>query len=201
MIAHIKYAQAAIKYIATLKKLTSLQSTERSARAGTAALCVAVLVGCASAPLPVYKPAPLPAPAPAPAPVVIYTPPPPPPAPVAIAKPQLPLVSSWAEYRRRAAQMIMAANSAGTFGGKLPDPLYGIASVSMELNADGSLKVLDMMRASKVSPEINQMSLDAVQRVGNFGSVANLPYPWQFNETFFYNDNKKFQLVTIVENR
>ncbi len=97
--------------------------------------------------------------------------------------------------------MIMASNQTGSFAGPLPDPLYGIAIISVQLNADGSIKLADMMRSSKVAPEVNQMALDAARRVGNFGSVANLPQPWSFNETFFYNDNRKFQLVTLVENR
>jgi hypothetical protein len=106
-----------------------------------------------------------------------------------------------ADYRRRAAQMIMAANPTGTFSGPVPDPLYGIVVVTIALNADGSLKSTNLMRRSSVGPEVNNMAIDAVRRVGNFGAISNLPGPWEFNETFFYNDARKFQLVTLVERR
>ena len=168
-----------------------------------ATLAVILLVGCASKPLPPHTPTPAPAPAPArpPAPAPV----PAPSAPPAVVQPAgpagLPAVNSMAEYRRRAARMIIAANQSGSFSGPLPDPLHGIAVVNMQFNANGTLRVLDLMRRSSVAPEVNQMAMDAVRRVGDFGSIANLPQPWQFSETFFYNDNRKFQLVTIVENR
>ena len=39
----------------------------------------------------------------------------------------------------------------------------------------------------------------AVRRVGSFGPVGHLPQPWQFSETFLYNDDLKFQLRTLAE--
>lgn len=104
-----------------------------------------------------------------------------------------------AEYRRRAAQMIMAANSGGTFAGAVPDPLYGIVVVTIVFNADGSVKNTSFLRRSSVGPDANNLAMDAVRRVSNFGSIGNLPGPWEFNETFLYNDARKFQLRTIVE--
>lgn len=111
------------------------------------------------------------------------------------------MVRTWAEYRRRAAQIMMASNPGGTFAGPGPEQWYGIPVVQVMLNADGSVRNVDFMRQSKVGPETNNMALQAVRRVASFGPVSNLPQPWQFNETFLYNDNLKFQLVTIVENR
>jgi len=110
-------------------------------------------------------------------------------------------VASWAEYRRRAAKLIMAANTSNTFTGPLQEPMWGVPSVTIMLNADGSVRLIDMLRSSKIAPESNSLAQQAVRRVPNFGSVANLPRPWQFNETFLYNDNKRFQLDTIVSGR
>jgi hypothetical protein len=156
---------------------------------------VATLAGCASKPLPPHTPAPAPAataPRPAAAPQAA-----PQAAPPAVSG--LPAVRTWAEYRRRAAQMIMAANTASVAAGKLQDPLYGIPVVQIQLNPDGSIRNLDFMRQSKVGPETNNLALQAVRRIASFGPVSNLPQPWQFNETFLYNDGLKFQLRTIVE--
>ncbi len=154
------------------------------------------LAGCASKPLPPHTPAPAPsATAPtttAPSPGVV-----PQTAPPAVSA--LPAVRTWAEYRRRAAQMIVAANSGSVASGKLQDPLYGIPVVQIQLNSDGSIRNLDFMRQSKVGPETNNLALQAIRRITSFGPVSNLPGPWQFNETFLYNDALKFQLRTIVE--
>ncbi|NJS37217.1 MAG: hypothetical protein HC765_13735 [Brachymonas sp.] len=111
----------------------------------------------------------------------------------------LPLI--YDELRRRAAQLILAANPGASFIGPQPAQWYGIATVTLSFNADGSLRNVDLMRRSSISPEVNAMALEAARRVGNFGSVSNLPQPWQFNETFLYNTDKQFQLDTIVANR
>ncbi len=113
----------------------------------------------------------------------------------------MPLVASWAEYRRRAAQMIIAANPGASFTGPQPTQWSGIATVTVMLNADGSVRAMDLMRGSRISPEVNDLALAAARRAANYGPVSNLPQPWQFNETFLYNDKNQFQLVTIVEGR
>jgi hypothetical protein len=158
-------------------------------------VAVALLASCASKPLPKD---PYPA-QPAPAPVI--TPQPAPAAPPSVGSSRLPAVASWADYRRRAAQLIVAANPGGSFSGPMPPQWNGVATVTVMLNADGSVRAVDLMRASRISPEVNNFALQAARRAANYGPVGNLPQPWQFNETFLYNDNNKFQLVTIVEGR
>ena len=168
--------------------MDNIASTRRSRAVKWAFMAAAaVLAGCGSKPLPPHTPAPAPA-ATAPRPAA---------APPAVSG--LPAVRTWAEYRRRAAQMIMAANSGTVAAGKLQDPFYGIPVVQIQLNPDGSIRNLDFMRQSKVGPETNNLALQAIRRVTSFGPVSNLPQPWQFNETFLYNDARKFQLRTIVE--
>jgi hypothetical protein len=164
---------------------------------------VSVLAACASKRQPLPAPsAPVPPPVSVPAPPPVYVPPPPvyvppPPAPPVVYS--MPLVNSMAEYRRRAARLIMEANAGTVAPGKLQDPLYGIPVVSIQLNADGSIRNLEFLRQSQVGPESNNLALQAIRRVANFGPIHNLPGPWQFNETFLYNDGLKFQLRTVVE--
>jgi outer membrane biosynthesis protein TonB len=105
------------------------------------------------------------------------------------------------EYRRQAARRIVAANPATAGSGALQDPLLGIVVLKVKLNGDGSIRTVDVDRASKVAPSVNQLAVEAVRRTTNFGAISHLPQPWEFNETFLYDDAKKFQLVTIVENR
>jgi hypothetical protein len=144
------------------------------------------LAGCKSRPLPPPAPGAPTAATPTPAPAAI----------AAVGAPR-----SMVEYRRQAAHRIVAANAANAGSGPLQQPSFGIASVTVRLNADGSIRGVGLFRASEVSPSVNQMAMDAARRVGNYGPVGHLPQPWEFNETFFYDDAKKFQLITIVESR
>ena len=176
--------------INTLKNLTNTAQAATNLGAFTAMTVMAVavlLAGCASKPLP-------------PDPSVPAIPAKPvSPAVVEPSRNVLPPVKSWAEYRRRAAQLIMAANAGSVDKGSLQDPLLGIPVVQVLLNADGSIRLIDMLRVSKVAPETTNPAIAAVRKVGNFGPVSNLPQPWQFTETFLYNDALKFQLRTVVE--
>jgi TonB family protein len=104
-----------------------------------------------------------------------------------------------AEYRRRAAQMILAANPGGTYAGAVSEPAYGIVVVSIALGADGSIRNVSLLRRSSVGPDANDLAVQAVRRVGSFGPISNLAGPWDISETFFYNDARKFQLRTVVE--
>lgn len=181
-VVQVSAAQVAMKSIV---KSAFAKPAVRWSMAGALASIVAIVAGCASKPLPPHTPAPAPAapPVAAPAPAVGGA----------------PAVRSMIEYRRRAAQLIMAANAGNTFAGPVPDPLYGIVVVTIAFNADGSIKSTNFMRRSSVGPDANNLAIAAVRRVSNFGSIGNLPGPWEFNETFLYNDARKFQLRTIVE--
>jgi outer membrane biosynthesis protein TonB len=187
------------KNIALLKQkqhaagVESAQNATKLIAAATASIVVlAVISGCKSRPMAPHTPPQAPPVSSAPAPAA---------PPVAAASSTQPMVASWADYRRRAAQMIVAANPDGSFSGPQPAQWQGIATVTVFLNADGSVKSLDLMRSSRIAPHVNDLALAAVRRTANYGTVRNLPQPWQFNETFLYNDDNKFQLVTIVEGR
>ncbi len=178
---HVEYARGAHLLVAKRLALVSI---------------TVLIASCSNKPLPPHTPAPPPTPAPAP----VFTPQPAP-APPAASASRLPPVASWADYRRRAAQIIIAANPGASFTGPQPVQWSGIATVTVLLNADGSVRAMDLMRGSRVTPEVNDLALAAARRGANYGPVSNLPQPWQFNETFLYNDNNKFQLITIIEGR
>jgi hypothetical protein len=175
--SHIRYTQNAIKNIAIMLMV---------------GMTAALLNGCANrrSTAPVLTPAPAP----------VFTPQPAP-EPAAVSAPRLPSLASWTDYRRRAAQIILESNPGASFTGPQPAQWSGIATVTVMLNADGSIRALDLMRGSRISPEVNDLALAAVRRAANYGPVSNLPQPWQFNETFLYNGDNKFQLVTVVEGR
>jgi hypothetical protein len=162
-------------------------------------LAVALIAGC-STPAPAPPPAPTP-PAAAPSPVAAPAPKPaaasPAPATLGGALPAPGPVRNMNELRMQAAKRIIAANPGATYLGKVPDLLLAIPVLEIELNADGSIKKIDVMRPPSQAPETVQMATDAIRRAAPFGDVSRLPKPWKFVETFLYRDDKKFKPRTL----
>lgn len=100
-------------------------------------------------------------------------------------------------YRVQTAKKIMQINSSATFSGVLPDPLASIPVIEISLNNDGSIRGLDVTRTPRFQPQTVQLAMAAIRRAAPFGSVAHLPQPWVFNETFLFNDDLKFQLHSL----
>jgi hypothetical protein len=160
----------------------------RWAAAGGLMILVLGLAGCAS------KPA-EPAPTPAPTRAVEAAPSP---APVSQSKLAPPTASkNWNEFKLQAAKRMVAANPSGTFTGKPQQMLLAIPVLEVELNADGSIKNIDIMRRPSQAPETTQMAIDAVRRAAPFGDVSKLPKPWKFAEAFLFNDDKRFKPRTL----
>jgi len=92
---------------------------------------------------------------------------------------------------------MVAANPEGTFTGKPQQMLLAIPVLEVELNADGSIKRIDVMRRPSQAQETTQLAIDAVKRAAPFGDVSRLPKPWKFAETFLFNDDKRFKPRTL----
>ena len=106
-------------------------------------------------------------------------------------------VKNWNEVRRQAAQRMVAANPSGTYLGVVPDALLAIPVLEIELNGDGSVRKIDVMRPPRQAKDTTQLAIDAVHRAAPFGDVSRLPKPWRFTETFLFNDDRKFKPRTL----
>ncbi len=107
--------------------------------------------------------------------------------------------ATWADYKQHAAQRIAAANPGEMFSGPLPDTLKSIPVLQVQLNADGSLRGIVVVRTPQAVPGTVEMASQAIRRAAPFAPVGHLPRPWHFSETFLYNDDLKFQLRTLAE--
>lgn len=143
-----------------------------------------LLAGCIGVPAPTVKPAPA-------------TGTVPPTKEPAVAPPSA-KARSWDDYRLTAARRIVQANAADTFTGSLPQRLQSIPVLQVQLNRDGSVRRIEVLRTPKFVPHTVKLAMAAVHQAAPFGSVAHLPQPWQFNETFLYNDDLKFQLRSLA---
>jgi hypothetical protein len=166
---------------------------------GKAALVAALLAGCSS-PIPPYRPTPAPAqPGDAVRPAAPRENPPPaaPGAPTAKGmKPAL-VVGSWSAYRRQVAERLVAASPGATYAGRVPDVLLAIPVLEVELNADGSVRKVLVLRHPKQATDTTQLAIDAVHRAAPYGDVSRLPRPWKFSETFLFDDARRFKPRTL----
>jgi hypothetical protein len=84
-----------------------------------------------------------------------------------------------------------------TYTGGVPDPLLAIPVLEIELNADGSIRRIEVLREPRQAKETLQIAVDAVRRAAPFGDVSRLPRPWKFVETFLFDDSRKFKPRTL----
>jgi hypothetical protein len=104
---------------------------------------------------------------------------------------------NWNEFKLQAAKRMVAANPNGSYTGKPQQMLLAIPVIEVELNVDGSIKNIDIMRRPSQAPETTQMAIDAIRRAAPFGDVSKLPKPWKFAEAFLFNDDKRFKPRTL----
>jgi hypothetical protein len=149
--------------------------------------------GCGSSPPP--APPPQRAPAPVPAPSARAAPAP---APSARPAPQR-RARDWNEYRVMAAQRMVAATPSGAHTGEVIEPLLAIPVLEIELNGDGSVRRVNVMRPPRQAKDTVQLAIDAVHRAAPFGDVTHLPRPWKFTEVFLFNDDRRFKPRSLDE--
>ena len=104
---------------------------------------------------------------------------------------------SWTEFRTIAAQRLVAANPAVTYTGAVPNPLLAIPVLEIELNADGSVRRIDILRRPTQALDTIQLAIDAIHRAAPFGDVSRLPKPWKFNEVFLFDEQRRFKPRTL----
>ena len=150
-------------------------------RRAAAWLGLCALSACQSpAPPPARAPAPAPAPRVAPAPA---------PAPTPYVRP----AQTVKEYQLQIAARLMAANPKITYTTRAPDILLAIPVLELEVNADGSIRRIGVMRTPTQATDTIQIATEALRRAAPFGDVSHVPQPWKFTEVFLFNDDRHFK--------
>ena len=104
---------------------------------------------------------------------------------------------NWDAYRLQAAHRMVAANPKGTYMGKAPEPLLAIPVLEVELNGDGSVRHIAVLRQPSQARDTVKLAMDAVHRAAPFGDVTRLPRPWKFAEVFLFDDDRRFKPRTL----
>lgn len=104
---------------------------------------------------------------------------------------------NWADARRQAAERLVAANPDSSYMGKPPFMLLAIPVMTIELNADGSVRHISVMRHPSQAKDTVHLATQAIHRAAPYGDVSKLPKPWKFNETFLFKEDRKFKPMTL----
>lgn len=104
---------------------------------------------------------------------------------------------NWDEYRAFAARRLIEANPSTTYLSTPPDPLLAIPVLEVEVNSDGSIRNIVVMREPRQAKDTIQLAIAAVRRAAPFGDAAHLPRPWKFVEVFLFDDSRKFKPRTL----
>ena len=103
----------------------------------------------------------------------------------------------WDDYRHQVALRLLALNPDTSYGGPVPQPALAIPVLEIELNADGSVRRIQVLRRPGQALDTVQLAIAAVQRAAPFGSAAHLPRPWRFTETFLFDAQRRFKPRTL----
>lgn len=104
---------------------------------------------------------------------------------------------NWVEVRKQAAERLVAANPDITYMGRVPDRLLAIPVLEIELNRDGTVRKIEVLREPREAKETLKIAVAAIQRAAPYGDVSHLPRPWKFIETFLFDDDRKFKPRTL----
>ena len=106
-------------------------------------------------------------------------------------------VRHWDDYRLQAAQRMVAASPGATYDGPVPEPLLAIPVLTIDLNGDGSVRRIQVLRRPTQAVDTVQLAIAAVHRGAPYGPVGHLPKPWSFNEVFLFDDTRRFKPRTL----
>lgn len=104
---------------------------------------------------------------------------------------------NWPEFQKLAARRLLAANPSATYSGIPPEPLLAIPVLEVELNGNGTVRRINVMRKPSQAIDTIQLAVNAVHRAAPYGDVSHLPRPWKFTEVFLFDDNRRFKPRTL----
>lgn len=97
------------------------------------------------------------------------------------------------ELQRQAARRLIAANPERTYTHAAPAVLLAVPVFRVDLNADGSIRRIEVLREPRQAKETIQMAKEALERAAPFGNVQALAQPWFFTESFLFDDSRRFK--------
>lgn len=95
------------------------------------------------------------------------------------------------------AQRLVAAHPEATYLGAAPDRLYAIPVLEVELERDGSVHRIVVLRRPSTGDEATRLAIAAVRNAAPYGDLSQVPKPWKVVEFFLFDDDLKFKPRTL----
>jgi hypothetical protein len=118
-------------------------------------------------------------------------------APLGAAVPQPPAAPArnWNDFKKAAATRMVRASPQGSYLGTVPAMLFGIPILEIELNADGSVRDVSVLRppANAEAADTVALAVEAIRRGAPYGDVSRLPRPWKWTEVFLFDGQRRFK--------
>jgi hypothetical protein len=111
--------------------------------------------------------------------------------------PPPPAPRNTSELREQVARRLVAAHPDTSYTARAPDRLLAIPVLEIELNADGSVRRIEVLRRPSTGDESIALAIAAVRRAAPYGDVSRLPKPWKVVETFLFDDALRFKPRTL----
>ena len=105
--------------------------------------------------------------------------------------------SDWDGFKLQAAQRLMAANPDITYTGPVLDPLLAIPVLEVELERDGRVRSIRVVRVPTQAGDTTQLAIDAVHRAAPYGDMSRLAKPWKWVEVFLFDEDRRFKPRTL----
>ena len=102
-------------------------------------------------------------------------------------------VRDWTQLRLQAAHRMVQANPDISYLSPAVEPLLAIPVLEIELERDGSIRRITVLRQPRQARDTVPVAIAAVRRAAPFGDVSRLPKPWKFVETFLFDDDRRFK--------
>jgi hypothetical protein len=102
---------------------------------------------------------------------------------------------AWQEFQRSAGRRLHVGHPQGTYTGRVPDVLFGIPVLETELNADGSVRSIRVLRepSNPAARDTVQLAMAAVRRAAPYGDMTHLARPWKWVEAFLFDEQRRFK--------
>jgi hypothetical protein len=102
---------------------------------------------------------------------------------------------TWTDFKKAAANRMVQASPKGSYLGQVPPVLFGIPILEIELNGDGSVRDVNVVRAPANAEAADTVALavEAIRRGSPYGDVSRLPRPWKWAEVFLFDGQRRFK--------
>lgn len=101
-------------------------------------------------------------------------------------------------YRADAAAHLYTRYATRIYQGILPSPLYAIAVLQTDIDAEGRIRRLHWLRQPSHAPEVTEEVEQLLLAAAPFPAPAQLG-PVSYTETWLWDESGQFQLQTLTE--